>query len=120
MLEHIHEFAHTCGFEIEFVEPAENVCIATRWLANPDKGNLSLVTMFEHLYSESMNADFGSTLVQDVEDRVAAATAPKLGAVDLPLQTIATKVQTSTSFLIEAAEDAALSRRGSEFKRRTS
>ena len=54
--------------------------IAMRWLANPDKSNLSLVKLFEHLYSESVNSDVGSTLVQDVADRVAAVAAPKLGA----------------------------------------
>ena len=80
VLEQIHEFAHTRGFEIEFVEPAENVCIAMRWLANPDKCNLSLVKMFEHLYADSVDSDASSSLVQDVADRVAAATAPKLGA----------------------------------------
>ena len=80
VLEQIHEFAHSRGFEIEFVEPTDNVCIAMRWLANPDKGNLSLVKMFEHLYAESVNTDVDSTLIQDVRDRVAAVTAPKLGA----------------------------------------
>ena len=53
--------------------------------------------MFEHLYAESVDSDTGSSLVQDVADRVAAATAPKLGAelkqplislsVPLPLDT---------------------------------
>ena len=94
VLEQIHDFAHSRGFTIDFVEPTANFGVAMRWLANPDKSSLSLVQMFEHLYAESVVSDASSSLVQDVSECVAAAAAQKVDS-SVPVSTAASRSYSS-------------------------